>query len=127
MVADGRASLERSGVAFTGREAIVELDMSYLGQTHTVAVPIAWPLSSRVTSAFLSALPATTVSPLGLTRTTSKLGLVVASGVGVAAALHVDDAPYPQRIDAVLRGGPLDDVGIVFRSLDRGRHRLTPY
>jgi N-methylhydantoinase A len=28
-------------VAFEGRETLVELDMSYLGQTHTVAVPLA--------------------------------------------------------------------------------------
>jgi N-methylhydantoinase A len=32
------ALLERAGVAFTGREVTHELDMSYVGQTHTVAV-----------------------------------------------------------------------------------------
>ncbi len=38
--AEGRALLDRSGVKFTGRDVIVELDMSYVGQTHTVAVPL---------------------------------------------------------------------------------------
>jgi N-methylhydantoinase A len=36
--ADLAALLARAGVAFTGRETVHELDMSYLGQTHTVAV-----------------------------------------------------------------------------------------
>ena len=39
--AEGTALLDRAGVAFEGRETLVELDMSYLGQTHTVAVPLA--------------------------------------------------------------------------------------
>lgn len=35
--------LDHAGVAFTGRERIYELDMLYLGQTHTVRVPVAMP------------------------------------------------------------------------------------
>lgn len=38
MRAEGLAMLDRSGIALEGRETILELDMSYLGQTHTVAV-----------------------------------------------------------------------------------------
>ena len=38
--ADGLAMLDRAGVRFEGRDTVVELDMSYLGQTHTVAVPL---------------------------------------------------------------------------------------
>jgi len=34
------ALLDRAGVAFTGRVVTHELDMSYAGQTHTVAVPL---------------------------------------------------------------------------------------
>ena len=34
------ALLDRAGVAFTGRQVLQELDMSYAGQTHTVAVPL---------------------------------------------------------------------------------------
>ncbi|MBC7800251.1 MAG: hydantoinase/oxoprolinase family protein [Gemmatimonadaceae bacterium] len=34
------ALLDRSGVAFTGRRVLHELDMSYAGQTHTVAVAL---------------------------------------------------------------------------------------
>ena len=34
------ALLDRAGVAFTGRRVVHELDMSYVGQTHTVAVPL---------------------------------------------------------------------------------------
>ena len=34
------ALVDRAGVAFTGRSVLHELDMSYLGQTHTVAVKL---------------------------------------------------------------------------------------
>lgn len=34
---DGRGLLDQAGIAFEGRHLTVELDMSYLGQTHTVA------------------------------------------------------------------------------------------
>jgi N-methylhydantoinase A len=40
MTAEGNALLDGSGVPFTGREVMLELDMSYVGQTHTVAAPI---------------------------------------------------------------------------------------
>jgi N-methylhydantoinase A len=39
--AEGRSLLDRSGVAFTAIERTLELDMSYVGQTHTVATPFA--------------------------------------------------------------------------------------
>lgn len=42
MVQDGERLLDRSDVAFTGRDIHVAGDMLYLGQTHTVSVPIAW-------------------------------------------------------------------------------------
>ncbi|MBL3701337.1 hydantoinase/oxoprolinase family protein [Sulfitobacter sp. BDSS02] len=38
---EGLALLGDGGISFTGRDLLVELDMSYLGQTHTVAVPVA--------------------------------------------------------------------------------------
>jgi N-methylhydantoinase A len=41
---EGAALVEGSQVQFTGRDTIVELDMSYVGQTHTVAVPLTGPL-----------------------------------------------------------------------------------
>jgi N-methylhydantoinase A len=44
----GEALLDRAGIAFEAREALVELDMSYVGQTHTVATP----LSSDAADAF---------------------------------------------------------------------------
>ena len=37
---DGRALLDRAGVSFSATENLVELDMCYLGQTHTVAVTL---------------------------------------------------------------------------------------
>ncbi|MET0869040.1 MAG: hydantoinase/oxoprolinase family protein [Pseudorhodoplanes sp.] len=40
LAAEGMQLLDRSGVAFTGRETLVSCDMLYLGQTHTVSVPI---------------------------------------------------------------------------------------
>ena len=42
---DGLALLDRAGISLTGREIQVELDMSYVGQTHTVSVPM--PLDGR--------------------------------------------------------------------------------
>ncbi|MFN3686265.1 hydantoinase/oxoprolinase family protein [Salinarimonas sp.] len=39
-VAEGGRLLDAAGIAFAGREIAVELDMAYLGQTHTVAVPL---------------------------------------------------------------------------------------
>ncbi|MFN4163173.1 MAG: hydantoinase/oxoprolinase family protein [Ferrovibrio sp.] len=38
--AEGTRLLDQAGIAFEGRSITVELDMSYLGQTHTVAVPL---------------------------------------------------------------------------------------
>ena len=38
----GMRLFDRSGVAFDGRDVLVSCDMLYLGQTHTVAVPVAW-------------------------------------------------------------------------------------
>jgi N-methylhydantoinase A len=38
---EGMGLLDRADVAFSGRETLVEFDMSYVGQTHTVPVPIA--------------------------------------------------------------------------------------
>jgi N-methylhydantoinase A len=40
--ATGERLLDRSGVVFEGREVLVSCDMLYLGQTHTVSVPIPW-------------------------------------------------------------------------------------
>jgi N-methylhydantoinase A len=40
MTARGTALLDRAGVRFERRSTTVALDMSYLGQTHTVAVPL---------------------------------------------------------------------------------------
>jgi N-methylhydantoinase A len=38
----GTRLLDRSGVVFEARDALVSCDMLYLGQTHTVSVPVAW-------------------------------------------------------------------------------------
>jgi len=38
---EGIALLYAAGVRFDGRDVIVELDMAYVGQTHTVSVPLA--------------------------------------------------------------------------------------
>jgi N-methylhydantoinase A len=43
---EGTALVESSQVQFTGCDTLVELDMSYVGQTHTVAVPIAGALDA---------------------------------------------------------------------------------
>jgi N-methylhydantoinase A len=40
MTGKGRALLERAGIRLGAHEAAVELDMSYIGQTHTVSVPV---------------------------------------------------------------------------------------
>jgi N-methylhydantoinase A len=46
---DGLARLDASKVKFDGREVIFELDMSYVGQTHTVDVPLALKIENRTT------------------------------------------------------------------------------
>ena len=38
----GASLLDRSGVVFEGRDVLVSCDMLYLGQTHTVSVPVSW-------------------------------------------------------------------------------------
>jgi N-methylhydantoinase A len=38
---DGMALLDAAGVRFDRRDVIIELDMAYVGQTHTVSVPLA--------------------------------------------------------------------------------------
>lgn len=45
----GRELLARSGARLEGQETLIELDMSYVGQTHTVPVPIAAPQNGRMT------------------------------------------------------------------------------
>jgi N-methylhydantoinase A len=45
MAARGAALLDRAAVRITARETAISLDMSYVGQTHTVAVPVAGDLS----------------------------------------------------------------------------------
>ncbi|MCB1405118.1 MAG: hydantoinase/oxoprolinase family protein [Rhodobacteraceae bacterium] len=61
---DGARLLDAAGVAFAGREVVVELDMAYVGQTHTVSVPlpiklegdtVATPLREQIVAAFEAA------------------------------------------------------------------------
>jgi N-methylhydantoinase A len=40
MTGNGKALLDRAGIRLGGHTSVVELDMSYIGQTHTVSVPI---------------------------------------------------------------------------------------
>ncbi len=47
-VSEGMRLLDQAGIAFEGRSIQVELDMSYLGQTHTVAVPLPGDFSQPV-------------------------------------------------------------------------------
>ncbi len=49
----GMRLLDRSGVAFEGRDVLVACDMLYLGQTHTVAVPVGWQPGRPVDTASL--------------------------------------------------------------------------
>ena len=53
MAARGTALLDRAGVRFEGRASEIALDMSYVGQTHTVAVPL--PEGSAVSRAAIRA------------------------------------------------------------------------
>jgi N-methylhydantoinase A len=52
---EGTALVERARAQFTGRDTIVELDMSYVGQTHTVAVPLAGTLDAAAIRAAFEA------------------------------------------------------------------------
>ncbi len=42
LASQGVELLDKSGVSFTGRDTLVACDMLYLGQTHTVSVPMEW-------------------------------------------------------------------------------------
>lgn len=53
--ADLATLLDRAGVAFTGRSVIHELDMSYVGQTHTVAVRLPPELAAAPTQEGIAA------------------------------------------------------------------------
>jgi N-methylhydantoinase A len=53
MQAAGAALLDRAGVRFEGRSTNLAFDMSYVGQTHTVAVPVAGaPHRAAIAQAF---------------------------------------------------------------------------
>jgi N-methylhydantoinase A len=52
---EGGVLVEGSQVQFTGCDTLVELDMSYVGQTHTVAVPLAGPLDAAAIRAAFEA------------------------------------------------------------------------
>jgi N-methylhydantoinase A len=56
-VAELSVLLDRAGVAFTGREVIHEVDMSYVGQTHTVAarLPLARDGAGEITREMVAA------------------------------------------------------------------------
>ena len=75
----GQRMLDAAGVAFAGRGVEVALDMAYLGQTHTVAVPlpvtlqegrVTPPTRARIAEAFDAAYTATfgRLLPGGVTR-----------------------------------------------------------
>jgi N-methylhydantoinase A len=51
----GAALVEGAKVQLTGRDTIVELDMSYVGQTHTVGVPLAGALDAAAIRAAFEA------------------------------------------------------------------------
>ena len=78
-VDEGMRLLNAAGVAFAGRAVEVALDMAYLGQTHTVAVPlpvtvrdggVTPPARDRIAQAFDAAYTATygRLLPGGVTR-----------------------------------------------------------
>ena len=46
---DGLGLLDRAGADFEGVECLFELDMLYVGQTHTVAVPLPVTLAGKTT------------------------------------------------------------------------------
>ncbi len=74
---EGASLLDRAEVAFAGRETHVEFDMSYVGQTHTVSVPLA----------------------LAIARGTSGV-----SGEAIRAAF---DAAYTRAYGRLLQGVPV--------------------
>jgi len=55
----GRETVQGAGVTLEGLETVVELDMLYVGQTHTVAVPITGTDNAAVRAAFETAYAAT--------------------------------------------------------------------
>jgi N-methylhydantoinase A len=55
LVGDGHARLDACGVRFIGRGEIVSLDMSFVGQTHTIVVPLPWAKDRPIDRAAIEA------------------------------------------------------------------------
>jgi len=75
---EGTRLLDQAGIAFEGRSISVELDMSYLGQTHTVPVPLQGDFTnpSRLTrEAIKTAFEAAYAAAFG--RVLEKIGIRV--------------------------------------------------
>ena len=53
---DGLALLDATGVSLAGTDVLFEVDMSYVGQTHTVAVPLDLPLTETGTDVSSAAI-----------------------------------------------------------------------
>ncbi len=60
-----QALLDRAGVSFAAVEAVYELDMFYLGQTHTVAVPLTLPEGGLTRAGIAAAFDAAYAAAFG--------------------------------------------------------------
>jgi N-methylhydantoinase A len=117
---EGTRLLDEAGVVFDRRDFVVELDMSYVGQTHTVAVPIklkqndnqiANPLMQDIKESFKSTYIATfgRLLPGGVTRVINIRGAII----GHRPKFNLTTlAPLPSSsVDAAFRGCRIVHVG----------------
>ena len=109
LAGQGGALLDDAGVLFVGRETLFELDMSYLGQTHTVDVPLSLSEGfkidrGQISAAFEARYKSVFGTPLsGIPIRVLNLRVSVI-GVRPNFDLHLLAPDNQQTIDTAVRG-----------------------
>ena len=109
LAGQGGALLDDAGVSFVGRETLFELDMSYLGQTHTVDVPLSLSEGfnsdrDQISAAFEARYKSVFGNPLsGIPIRVLNLRVSVI-GVRPNFDLHLLAPDNQQTIDTAVRG-----------------------
>lgn len=99
--AELRALLDRAGVAFAGVEEVFELDMLYLGQTHTVAVPLQLPAGGLTAGAISDAFDAAYKAAFG-----RLLDGIATRVMNLRVAVIGRRPPFDMRVFAPSEGRP---------------------
>ncbi|WP_376098294.1 hydantoinase/oxoprolinase family protein [Roseomonas sp. CCTCC AB2023176] len=106
------ALLDRAGVAFTGRRAMHELDMSYVGQTHTVAVPL--PEGPPTREGIVAAFETTYRTAYGRTLPGAAMRVLNLRSAAIGERPQVDLLSLAPAADATVDGARLGSRRIRF-------------